>query len=80
MYGQTMLRGESLSPASVPDANWRVRGVGDLNVDGTPDLLWQNLSTFDVAVWFMNGLQLIDGRPVIGPRLPSAAWHLVTPR
>lgn len=80
MYGQTMLRGESLSPASVPDTNWRVRGVGDLNVDGTPDLLWQNLSTFDVAVWFMNGLQLMDGRPVIGPRLPSAAWHLVTPR
>jgi hypothetical protein len=80
MYAQTMLRGESLSPASVPDTTWRVRGVGDLNVDGTPDLVWQNLSTLDVAVWFMQGLQLMDGRPVIGPRLPSAAWHLVTPR
>lgn len=80
MLGETFLRGESLSPAAVPDTNWRVRGVADLDRNGTPDLLWQNLSTLDVAVWLMDGIQLRDGRLVPGPPVPSVDWVLVSPR
>ena len=32
-----------------------VVGVGDFNGDGIPDLLWQNDSTRQVAVWYMGG-------------------------
>jgi hypothetical protein len=77
MQGATMLSGELLSPAAVPDTDWRVRGVADLDQNGYPDLLWQHLSTLDVAVWFMQGRQLIDGRLVEGPALVDPAWHLV---
>jgi hypothetical protein len=80
MAGATMLSGELLSPGAVPDTDWRVRGVADLDRNGYPDLLWQHLSTRDVAVWFMHGRQLVDGRPVVGPPLLDPAWHLVSPK
>lgn len=34
---------------------WKLAGVADLNSDGKPDLIWQNTSTGDVTVWYMNG-------------------------
>jgi len=32
-------------------------GTGDFNVDGHPDLVWQNESTRQVALWYMGGTQ-----------------------
>ena len=37
----------------VPDLMWKVRGVGDVNGDGYADLLWQNISTGGLGVWYM---------------------------
>ncbi len=36
---------------------WTLRGAGDFNRDGVPDLLWQNDTTRDVTMWFMGGAQ-----------------------
>ena len=36
---------------------WTVVGAVDLNADGRPDLIWQNNSTQQVAVWYMGGSQ-----------------------
>jgi hypothetical protein len=36
---------------------WTLVGAADLNGDGHPDLIWQNASTRQVAVWYMGGLQ-----------------------
>ncbi|MBA2305195.1 MAG: VCBS repeat-containing protein [Acidobacteria bacterium] len=80
MRGQTLLSGDRLSPARVPDTNWRLRGIGDMDGNGSPDLLWQNVATLQSAVWFMNGRQLVSGQSIVGPALPGAAWHLVSPR
>jgi hypothetical protein len=38
-----------------PTRGWGVAGATDLNGDGTPDLLWQNDSTYQSAVWFLRG-------------------------
>jgi len=46
-----------MSP-SVSDVNWRIAGVADMNVDGQADLVWQNIVTGDMAVWYMNGTAL----------------------
>ena len=43
--------------ASTDVAGWSVVGAGDFNGDGTPDLVWQNASTWQVVVWYMGGPQ-----------------------
>ncbi len=40
---------------SVADLNWQIVGVGDMNSDVYPDLIWRNTSTGDNSVWFMKG-------------------------
>jgi hypothetical protein len=44
-------------PAVAP--RWQIRGVGDLNADGYPDLVWQDTLAGGVAVWFLQ--RLADG-------------------
>ena len=80
MNGRQLLRGEGISPGGVADTNWQVRGVADLDGNGSPDLIWQNTATLQVAAWLMNGLRLIDGRLIDGPTLSSADWYLVGPK
>jgi FG-GAP-like repeat/Cohesin domain/FG-GAP repeat len=36
---------------------WTLAGAADFNADGHPDLIWQNSSTGQVAVWYMGGAQ-----------------------
>jgi hypothetical protein len=49
---------------------WQIAGVGDMNSDGKPDLIWRNTSTGQVYYWLMDGLNLsssgylYDGNPV----------------
>ena len=80
MDGTRLTGGESISPSSVADTNWRVRGIADLDRNGSADLIWQNVATSELAVWLLNGLRLIDGRHITGPAMPAASWVLVGPR
>ena len=43
MNRHAQVSGLALSPAQVPDLNWKVRGAGDFNGDLKPDLIWQNV-------------------------------------
>ena len=36
---------------------WSVRAFADLNGDGKPDIIWQNDSTRQLAIWYLGGLQ-----------------------
>jgi hypothetical protein len=38
------------------DTNWEITATSDFNGDGQPDILWQNLSTGQRALWLMNGI------------------------
>jgi hypothetical protein len=80
LNGRVARSGQAIVPGAVADTAWQVRGVGDLDGNGSPDLIWQNTTTFQVAVWLLNGLGLIDGRLITGPALPSADWYVVGPK
>lgn len=53
-YGQS-----SLSIARHADLNWKICGVGDVDGDGKADLLWQNVATGGVGVWFLNWFTVV---------------------
>ena len=61
MDGTTRRDGRLLSPSVVADTDWRIVGVADFNRDGHSDLLWQHQSNGLIALWYMNGLSMVDG-------------------
>lgn len=47
-------------------AGWTLQGAGDIDGDGTADLLWTNTSTHQFGWWLMNGTTIadIESRPL----------------
>ncbi|MCW3095816.1 MAG: hypothetical protein JWL77_1434 [Chthonomonadaceae bacterium] len=69
----TIIGGDFISV--IPQAGWKVVGVGDFNGDGKSDLVFQNQTTNQVAIWFMNGAAFQGG--VLMPFTPPAGWKAV---
>ncbi len=61
------------SVATQTNLEWDLKGVGDLNGDSQPDLLWQHRSSRSVAFWSMQGLAI---RGAVALPTPSAGWTL----
>lgn len=54
---------------------WTLVGTGDLNGDGSPDLVWQ--STYgDIAAWPMLGLNPIGGGQLSPARVDDTDWKI----
>jgi hypothetical protein len=53
-------------------ADWTIEGTGDFNGDGKSDILWENTTTGQVAIWEMNGLQIQSAAVVA--TVPG--WHV----
>ena len=43
------------------DAGWTLVGVADFNKDGRSDLLFQNQTTGQLVIWYMNGATYVGG-------------------
>lgn len=77
LKGTQVLWGTLLSVNRVPDLEWKIRAVGDTNGDGMADLLWQRQSSGDLAVWYMNGTQVLEVHILSIPKMPpSANWQM----
>jgi hypothetical protein len=59
MNGINMISPAMLNPAKPGAPNWNLVDVGDLNNDGNTDILWQNSVTGELAIWYMNGINLV---------------------
>ena len=79
MYGATMVAPGVLSVNKSSDPYWRVRGVGDANGDGNPDLFWQHVTNNWLAVTILNGLTVVDSA-WLNPQTVNSGWRLVGPR
>ena len=60
---------------ATPDADWKLVAVGDFNKDSKSDLVFQNKTTNQVAIWFMDGYSYQGG--VLMPFTPPAGWKVV---
>ena len=62
--------------AATSSPNWQVVGSGDLNEDGTHDLLFQNSVTNQIAIWYMGGA---TGTTVLSDAIvasPVSGWRV----
>ena len=71
MQGRTIVRAAASATAG---ADWHMHAIGDFDGDGRDDLLWRNTTTGDVAMWRMNGEQLLDSS--IFFRLSDSNWQI----
>jgi hypothetical protein len=77
MSGSFLLSGDALSPAQVPDVNWKIRAAADMDRDGWLDLIWQHETSGSVAVWLMTGARLRDGRLITPSVVSDTNWRIV---
>jgi hypothetical protein len=81
MDGTTLTSAAATNPPSFPLLNWRVVGVGDFNGDGKPDILWrEQASTGQIAIWYMNGVNLTSAVLTNPSSLPLLNWKIVGPK
>ena len=73
MNGTTRIGGGAV--ANSPGPAWKAIGTGDFNADGLADILFQNTSSGQVAIWEMDGNTRIGGGAVSNS--PGPAWKAI---
>ena len=76
MNGNSFMGPGLLSHNSTSDRHWAIRLVTDLNGDSKPDIVWQHETEGWVAVWLMNGLNLMEAR-LLTPGRVGLEWRMV---
>ncbi len=76
MNGTTLVEVQFFTPTQVADTNWKIRGVGDFNADGKPDLVWQHQATGQIGVWLMNGTSLVSAPFFTPAQVSDTNWKI----
>jgi glucose/arabinose dehydrogenase len=79
MVGTVFASGVGLS-ASPGDPAWRAVGVCDLDLDGSPDIVFQHAPTGIVAAWYLSGDAVRSGIYLSPSSVSDPNWKLVGPR
>src|SRR5205814_613938 len=78
MNGSSLATSAYVSPNRVADPNWKVRGVGDVNLDGKPDLVWQNDATGQFVVWYLDHTLMFQSGYLSTDRISDTNWKIAT--
>ncbi len=79
MNGTQLLNAVYLTPMQVTDTAWVIRGAGDLDADGQPDLIWQHATQDWISAWLMNGTQM-NQSVLLTPPSVSGGWKIAGPK
>ena len=74
MVGNSLIGGGKLPINLGP--SWHAVGTGDFNDDLRSDILWQNASTGQLAIWELDGTSFAGVASSVAPN-PGAAWKAV---
>lgn len=76
LRGNVVIMTGYLSINRMTDPTWKIHGVGDTDGDGRADLVWQNSGDGRLAVWFMNGSQVLSGVKLSIPQMSTPGWQV----
>jgi probable HAF family extracellular repeat protein len=77
MDGVTQSGWSYFNPVQAPDTSWKIAAIGDFNSDGKPDLIWQSEVTSQIAVWFLDGVNLASPSYFNPGQAPDADWKIM---
>lgn len=80
MNGPTLSESRYASPDRVTDTAWKIKGSADFNGDGKPDLLWQNDTTGQLALWYLDGTYMFQSGYISPDRAGDPNWKVVAIR
>ncbi|CAN5732728.1 hypothetical protein BH24ACI5_BH24ACI5_08000 [soil metagenome] len=75
----TTVGAQSMLSTYVTDLAWKVRGIGDVNGDGYADLIWHNITTGGLGVWYLQNFAVTHqyGLSIWG--VTDTNWHVIGP-
>lgn len=76
----TNFAGGALLSTSPADPGWRAVGVCDLDLDGSPDIVFQHVPTGNVAAWYLNGETFRFGTYLSPSNTGDPNWKVIGPR
>jgi hypothetical protein len=79
MANKVLLDGVQVN-SSQPDTNWHIVAVSDIDRDGAPDLIWQNVATGELAAWMLDGALVRFGVFLNPAVVADTRWKIVGPR
>jgi hypothetical protein len=78
--GTVVSNARFLSVNQMPDPNWQIHGVGDVDGDARADLIWQNTATGALGVWFLNGSTVTIQQNLSIQQVSDTHWQIVGSR
>jgi glucose/arabinose dehydrogenase len=80
-FFRTLLLASAVSLSASPsDPGWRAVAVCDLDLDGSPDIVFQHVPSGTVAAWYLNGDTVRNGLYLNPSNVGDSNWKLVGPR
>ncbi|HXI59802.1 MAG TPA: FG-GAP-like repeat-containing protein [Polyangia bacterium] len=76
MNNTTITDSPLLSWGAPASSGWAVKGTGDFNGDGQPDVVWYKGDTGDVSMWMLNGTQVLSSTGPSNQMPASNGWDL----
>ena len=76
MNGEQVVDTRLLSIGQIPDRDWEIAGVGDVDNDGYADLVWQHQTAGWLGVWGMRGTDVIGTQLLSVDRIDDLNWHI----
>ncbi|WP_164929342.1 FG-GAP repeat domain-containing protein [Gloeobacter violaceus] len=72
MDGSTYL--STVDLPGVSDGDWHIRGAGDFDGNGSPDIVWRNYVTGANTLWLMEGANLLQTSAL--PSVGDQGWNI----
>lgn len=76
MNGLALVSSLAISIERVPDPDWKIVAAQDFNGDGKADIVWHHRTQGYIALWYMNGVTVVDSVLLSPGQVTDTNWRI----